>query len=135
MGLFGRKSEKGRTIDEIINSEMIDETLPEEADDSDEISTEENPNKEENDIYIVDNKLEYFGMGKEKTEKWLMKLVSVWYILASLCWFVAGALTFAPILFIAEKVDVLFKNKKKSIIIGVIVYALIIGMILFFTKM
>ena len=77
--------------------------------------------KEEFDI----NALECFGMDRAKTEIWLMKCVRIWYYVISFAWFLLGSMTFAPIIFISSKINVVFKNKRKSLLISALVYAII----------
>jgi hypothetical protein len=45
-------------------------------------------------------------------------------------WFIFGALTFAPIIFIQKKIDVVFKDKIKSFVVAIIIYALALGLII-----
>lgn len=70
------------------------------------------------------NALSCFGWHEEKTEKWLVKCAKVWFLMMSLLYFVFGALTFAPIIFIQNKVNSVVKNKKMSLIIAVVIYAI-----------
>ena len=69
------------------------------------------------------NALSCFGWREEKTEKWLVKCAKVWFLMMSLLYFVFGALTFAPIIFIQNKVNSVVKDKKMSLIIAVVIYA------------
>ena len=69
------------------------------------------------------NALSCFGWREEKTEKWLVKCANVWFLMMSLLYFVFGALTFAPIIFIQNKVNSVVKDKKMSLIIAVVIYA------------
>lgn len=78
--------------------------------------------------------LDFFGMEEGKTDKWLMKCVKFWYCFMSFLWFLIGALTFAPVLYISNKVNVIFKDKKKSLICAVLIHAVFIALIfVFFT--
>ena len=70
------------------------------------------------------NALSCFGWREEKTEKWLVKCAKVWFLMMSLLYFVFGALTFAPIIFIQNKVNSVVKDKKMSLIIAVVIYAI-----------
>ena len=70
------------------------------------------------------NALSCFGWREEKTEKWLVKCAKVWFLMMSLLYFIFGALTFAPIIFIQNKVNSVVKDKKMSLIIAVVIYAI-----------
>lgn len=76
--------------------------------------------------------LSCFGWNKENTDKWLTKCAKAWYLIISFAWFLFGAISFAPVIFISSKVSVLFKDKKTSIIAGVIIYAIIIALLVVF---
>jgi hypothetical protein len=74
----------------------------------------------------------FFGMEEEKTEKWLTKCVKFWYCIMSLLWFFFGAVTFAPIIFVSNKVNVVFKSRKFSLLFSILLYiALVVCLILF----
>ena len=64
-----------------------------------------------------------FGWKEEKTEKWLAKCAKVWFLIMSLLYFLLGALTFAPIIFIKNKVNSVVSDKKMSLIIAIAIYA------------
>jgi hypothetical protein len=76
--------------------------------------------------------LDCFGMNKEKTDKWMIKCVRIWYYIISFIWFLFGAFTFAPIIFITSKLNVLFKDKKKSFICAIIIYFVTIFLMVVF---
>lgn len=73
--------------------------------------------------------LSCFGWNGVKIEKWLIKSARIWYMIASFGWFLFGAFTFAPVIFISQKVDVLFHNKKRSLICAIVIYSIIISLI------
>ena len=75
------------------------------------------------------NVFKCFGWEQEKTPKWLKNCANVWYWLISFMWFVFGASTFAPIIFITNKVDVIFKNKTKSMLCAIVIYVVIVALI------
>ena len=70
------------------------------------------------------NALSCFGWREENTEKWLVKCAKVWFLMMSLLYFIFGAFTFAPIIFIQNKVNSVVKGKKMSLIIAVVIYAI-----------
>ena len=78
------------------------------------------------------NPLSCFGMEEEKTEKWLGKCVKFWYCIMSFFWFLFGALTFAPIIFISNKVNVIFKNKRRSLLASGIIYLICLALLIIF---
>lgn len=110
----------------------------------DEILTPKDNKKQENDCLEDDKNSEYFeegeneftdtalkcfGWKEDKTEKWLVKCARFWYGIMSFIWFLIGAFAFAPTIFISGKVNVIFKNKKKSLFVGAIIYGLIVSFI------
>ena len=130
MGLFQRKSEEKRSLDEIL-SERANAIESEETQESENgdcpIKQEENTAEKFKEEFNV---FKCFGWEQEKTPKWLNNCANVWYWLISFLWFLFGALTFAPIIFITNKVNVIFKNKTKSMICAIIVYAVIAALII-----
>jgi hypothetical protein len=68
------------------------------------------------------NPFKCFGMDEEKTDRWLAKFVKFWYCIMSLLWFFFGAITFAPVIFISNRVNVIFKSKKKSLLFSIVLY-------------
>ena len=133
MSLFQRKAEEKRSIEEIFTpkDESEKEIEPSESDLVAEEETEIEPIeiKSESAEEFTENALDCFGWKEIKTEKWLVKSAKIWYGIMSLLWFVFGAFTFAPIVFISKKVNVIFKSKKKSLFVGIGIYALIVAVI------
>lgn len=118
--MFGRREEEKRSLEDMFTP--VDDKV-----DIDECESE----KEEVAETIVENEsdpikpLSCFGMEEGKTEKWLMKCVKVWFCCMSFFWFLFGAMTFAPVIYIGNKVNVIFKNKKKSLLFATLVYSII----------
>jgi hypothetical protein len=77
------------------------------------------------------NALSCFGWKEDRTDKWLVKCAKVWFLIMSFAWFLGGSITFAPILFISNKIDVLFNDRKKSLTCGIIIYVAFISIIVF----
>lgn len=75
------------------------------------------------------NALSCFGWKESKTDKWLIKCAYFWYAIMSFFWFLFGAITFAPIIFMSNKVNVIFKSKKKSLLVSIGIYSLILFLI------
>lgn len=155
MSLFQHNPKEARTLEDIltpknvVNDEENEEETREEMSDNDaDIGKDdvlgdtavENAHKSVNkDIKIESreegsfNALTCFGWSETKTPKWLIKCAHFWYGAMSLFWFIFGALTFAPIIFMQKKVSVVFKGKMKSLIFAACIYigflALIITLI------
>ena len=77
------------------------------------------------------NALSCFGWREENTEKWLGKCVKFWFCLMSFLWFLFGALTFAPVIFISNKVNVIFNDKKKSLRCATLIHGLLLALVIF----
>ena len=134
MALFQRDTGSERTIDDMLTPRDVEgadecETVGEEVLDKsteEDVAAEEVCETKEN---VADNVLNCFGWKDVKKEKWLVKCANIWYMVASFLWFIFGSLTFAPVIFISNKVDVLFKDKKKSLLCAIVVYAVLIALI------
>lgn len=116
--MFGRREEEKRSLEDMF-------TPVEDKVEIDECESE----KEEIESVSVENEsepikpLSCFGMEEGKTEKWLIKCVKVWFCCMSFLWFLFGAITFAPVIYIGNKVNVIFKNKKKSLLFATLMYS------------
>lgn len=116
--MFGRREEEKRSLEEMFTP--IDEKV-----EIDECESE----KEEVVETVAENEsepikpLSCFGMEEGKTEKWLIKCVKVWFCCMSFLWFLFGAITFAPVIYIGNKVNVIFKDKKKSLLFATLMYS------------
>lgn len=73
--------------------------------------------------------LSCFGWKEQKTDKWLIKTAKVWFLIMSFAWFIFGTITFAPVLFISNKIDVLFNDRKKSLTCGIVIYVALIALV------
>lgn len=140
MNLFNRKAEEGRSIDDILkpktdgdDCESPEDVVGESDNESKSVSKDiqiETPQE------VSFNALTCFGWSETKTPKWLIKCAHFWYAVMSFFWFLLGALTFAPIIFIQKKINVIFKDKLKSFIVAVCIYAtfVILIIVLFATR-
>ena len=133
--MFGRKETEKRSledmfkpIDEVVESVDDEETTY----DIDEYQKVGNVGNTEKNSCVPIKPLDCFGMEEEKTEKWLGKCVKFWFCLMSFLWFLFGALTFAPVIFISNKVNVIFNDKKKSLICATLIHGLILCLIVIF---
>lgn len=117
---FKREKVKARSFDEIVG---------EKAEEKEEICTnsEEIVKGEE----IKCTALDCFGMSEDKTDNALIKCANIWYLIASFLWFIVGCLTFAPVIFLQSKVNVIFNDKKKSLICAILMqFAIILALIM-----
>lgn len=131
MRFFQRKEGKSRTIEDILTPrERSAEELSEDADAKCENDTEETAGadikqvltEQDDNETAMEKALKCFGWKESKTEKWLAKSASVWYAIMSGLWFIFGAMTFAPVIFIRQKIDVVFHDKKKSFLVAGCIY-------------
>lgn len=118
--MFGRREEEKRSLEEMFTPV------------EDKVEIDECESEKEEVVETVDESesdpikpLSCFGMEEGKTEKWLMKCVKVWFCCMSFLWFLFGAMTFAPVIYIGNKVNVIFKDKKKSLLFATLVYGVI----------
>lgn len=133
--MFGRKETEKRSLEDMftprddvcesIEGEVISEDLKEKTEEQCEVDTEKSSR-------VPIKPLDCFGMEEEKTDKWLGKCVKFWFCLMSFFWFLFGAVTFAPVIFISNKVNVIFKDKKKSFLASVIIYAVCVALLFIF---
>lgn len=123
--LFKREKEsEKKTLDDFIRKDENEEESAEEVMAEETVSSEKEEEKvsekSESDNLTA---LGCFGWKEEKTEKWLAKCAKVWFLIMSLLYFLFGALTFAPIIFIKNKVNSVISDKKMSLIIAIAIYA------------
>ena len=129
--MFGRREDEKRSLEEMFTP--MDEKV--EIDECESEKEEVVDTVEESESEPI-KPLSCFGMEEGKTDKWLMNCVKFWYWCMSFLWFLFGATTFAPIIYICSKVNVIFKNKRKSLLAATIIYVLFVFLasILLFTK-
>ena len=143
MKIFGKKKveEKKRTLDDMFtpkgesaNEEQADESENESVENVENVQDDKNSKPKEIKIESKEessfNALTCFGWSESRTPKWLIKCAHFWYWAISFLWFIFGAMTFAPIIFIQKKIDVVFKDKIKSFVVAIIIYALALGLII-----
>ena len=130
MSIFKREEKKKRDISEILTPKSAEEVEGESEEAKEEIVEKEiELEYEEIKEDFGVSALSCFGWKEDKTDKWLIKCAYVWYAIMSFFWFLFGAITFAPIIFISKKVLVIFKDKSKALICGIIVWCVIIASI------
>ena len=115
--------EDGREMEEVLDCEqdICEDTKCEEEVRKEEAKKESKTNKE--------NALECFGLDEIKSEKWMIKFGKFWYDVLSFVWLVFGAFTFSFVIFISQKIDVLFNNKKRSILFAIGAYCAILALV------
>lgn len=127
------KAKEKRSLDDMFKPKEEDSGCDEEVAIKDDELAELAYEKEEVENKVV-KPLDFFGMEEGKTDKWLMKCVKFWYCFMSFLWFLLGAVTFAPVLYISNKVNVIFKDKNKSLLCAILIHAVFISLIfVFFT--
>lgn len=130
--MFGRREEEKRSLEEMFTP-VEDKVEIDECESEKEEVVETVEERESEPI----KPLSCFGMEEGKTEKWLIKCVKVWFCLMSFLWFLFGATTFAPVIYICSKVNVIFKDKKKSLLFATVIYGLfvlLVSLLLFVKK-
>ena len=132
MGIFKRKTHDSRSLEEIIERKSDCEL--EEVENETNVGEEhlESKSKEEykeTNESMEQSALKCFGWKDVPTEKWLVRCVKVWYCVISFLWFLFGALTFAPIIFISKKLKPVFKDDLKALIGAAIIYVVVVGLI------
>ena len=132
--MLGRKEAEKRSLEDMFTprddvANEIGEDCP--VDDFETLEEKEVAEKGRNSCTPI-NPFSCFGIEEGKTEKWLGKCVKFWYCVMSFLWFVFGAVTFAPVIFISNKVNVLFKDKRSAVLASSIIYvACIVCLIVF----
>lgn len=122
--IFGKKSEeKKKTLEDFAKKE------------DDEVIGGEEVKEEETEAMLEQEEassLDCFGLSDKKAEGWLVKCAKIWHGIMSFAWFLFGALTFAPIIFISRKINVLFNDKKKSMIVAAIFHLVVLALLIIF---
>lgn len=130
--MFGRKEPEKRSLEDMLVSK--DSDIANGAESEVDFGSVEFEKEEKVEHFVNEpiKPLDCFGMEEGKTEKWLGKCVKFWYCIMSFFWFLFGAVTFAPVIFISNKVNVIFKDKKKSFLASVIIYAVCVTLLFIF---
>ena len=118
--MFFNKDKEKRSIEDILT--IKDEVVEESQEGEDVVVKEDNVENSSETISASD----CFGMDEGKTEKWMLKCVKIWYYAISFIWFLLGSITFAPVIFISSKINVVFKSKKKSLFVSFAIYLAIV---------
>lgn len=132
--MFGKKEVEKRSLEDMFKP-MEDAELSDEVSCEGEVVTDIEKDAVENTTEYNSEPikpLSCFGMEEGKTEKWLMKCVKVWFCAMSFMWFLFGATTFAPVIYISNKVNVIFKDKKKSLMFAGLVHGILLLIVALF---
>lgn len=124
--LFKRGSEKKeetkKTLEDFMQKD--DENIEEEID-----IVNEEEGAEVSEPIVEETALGCFGWEEEKTPTWLAKGAKIWFVIMSFLYFLFGALTFAPIIFIRNKVNSVLNDRKKSLFVAIGIYGIIIMLV------
>ena len=71
------------------------------------------------------NACECFGYNEATTSKWAVNAMKIWHEAMTFIWFIIGCFTFAPVTFIAKKINVIFKKSWLAILVAVVLYLII----------
>lgn len=116
MKIFGKRAKKEhRSFDEIVTPKSEKETEECVEDDA----SRESAKVAEEEPF---NAVGCFGWSEGKTPNFLIKCATFWYWAISFFWFIFGALTFAPVIFIRSKVRVLFNNDLYAFLASIGIY-------------
>ena len=129
--MFGRKESEKRSLEDMFTPK--DSEIEIEAEEEVVVVTEECEKEEKVESFTNEpiKPLDCFGMEEGKTEKWLMKCVKFWYCIVSFFWFLFGATTFAPVIYISNKVNSVFGEKKKSFVFATALYIVLLIFVVF----
>lgn len=131
--MFGRKETEKRSLEDMFKPsddavDCYDEVRPDGFVENIELQEEANADK---NSCVPIKPLDCFGMEEGKTEKWIGKCAKFWYCIMSFLWFMFGAATFAPVIFVCNKINAVVKDKKKSLLCAIIMHVLMIALLVF----
>lgn len=69
---------------------------------------------------------ECFGYNETTTEKWAVSLMGIWHNIVTALWIVIGMFTFAPIIFVAKKLNVIIKTAWIAVLLAILIYIVIV---------
>ena len=117
-----KKEEKKKTLEDFIKKD--DETV-----EKDENIVNEKESTEESVPIVEETALGCFGWEESKTPDWLAKGAKIWFVIMSFLYFLFGALTFAPMIFIRNKLNSVLNDRKKSLFVAIGIYGIIIVLV------
>lgn len=88
----------------------------------------EQADQEDKEAYFKNKKnaCECFGYNETTTEKWAVKVMSCWHNIMTAIWLCIGFFTFAPITFVAKKVEVIFKKSWVAVTVSIVIYLIVV---------
>lgn len=117
-----KKEEKKKTLEDFIKKD--DENV-----EKDEDIVNEKESAEESAPIVEETALGCFGWEESKTPDWLAKGAKIWFVIMSFLYFLFGALTFAPMIFIRNKLNSVLNDRKKSLFVAIGIYGIIIVLV------
>ena len=117
-----KKEEKKKTLEDFIKKD--DENV-----EKDENIVNEKESTEESAPIVEETALGCFGWEESKTPDWLAKGAKIWFVIMSFLYFLFGALTFAPMIFIRNKLNSVLNDRKKSLFVAIGIYGIIIVLV------
>lgn len=117
-----KKEEKKKTLEDFMKK--YDENV-----EKDEDIVNEKESTEESVPIVEETALGCFGWEESKTPDWLAKGAKIWFVIMSFLYFLFGALTFAPMIFIRNKLNSVLNDRKKSLFVAIGIYGIIIVLV------
>ena len=117
-----KKEEKKKTLEDFMRKD--DENVEQDAH-----IVNEKESAEVSAPVVEETALGCFGWEESKTPAWLAKGAKIWFVIMSFLYFLFGALTFAPIIFIRNKVNSVLNDRKKSLLVAIGIYGIIIVLV------
>lgn len=117
-----KKEEKKKTLEDFMKKD--DENV-----EKDEDIVNEKESTDEYAPIVEETALGCFGWEESKTPDWLAKGAKIWFVIMSFLYFLFGALTFAPMIFIRNKLNSVLNDRKKSLFVAIGIYGIIIVLV------
>ena len=117
-----KKEEKKKTLEDFMKKDG-------ENVEKDEDIVNEKESTEESVPIVEETALGCFGWEESKTPDWLAKGAKIWFVIMSFLYFLFGALTFAPMIFIRNKLNSVLNDRKKSLFVAIGIYGIIIVLV------
>lgn len=117
-----KKEEKKKTLEDFMKKDG-------ENVEKDEDIVNEKESIEESVPIVEETALGCFGWEESKTPDWLAKGAKIWFVIMSFLYFLFGALTFAPMIFIRNKLNSVLNDRKKSLFVAIGIYGIIIVLV------
>lgn len=88
----------------------------------------ERAQQEEKAAYFNNRKgaCECFGYDETTTEKWAVNVMNLWHNIMTAIWILFGCFTFAPITFVAKKINVIFKKTWAAVMLATLIYLIVV---------